>query len=168
MKQPHYRHDAILTSSPFRPVQHAPAVIPVLFCNCGFAYHHRAWKTFGPAVHSRASHHGLGHPELVGRGHDRTANYRRLPGTRTRGLPCRLRIRRPCRSASRVVKLLFDENLSRKLGTRLADLYPGSLHLANVSMLEAPDSAVWAYARRCTDSPARGRSGSELCRMTNS
>ncbi len=46
------------------------------------------------------------------------------------------------------MKLLFDENLSRKLVTRLADLYPGSLHLANVSMLEAPDSAVWAYARR--------------------
>jgi len=36
------------------------------------------------------------------------------------------------------VKLLFDENLSRKLATRLADLYPGSLHLADVSTLEAP------------------------------
>jgi hypothetical protein len=35
------------------------------------------------------------------------------------------------------VKLLFDENLSRKLAARLADLYPGSRHLAGVSMLEA-------------------------------
>jgi predicted nuclease of predicted toxin-antitoxin system len=45
------------------------------------------------------------------------------------------------------VKLLFDENLSRKLTTRLADLYPGSRHLADVSMLEAPDAAVWAFAK---------------------
>jgi hypothetical protein len=28
------------------------------------------------------------------------------------------------------VKLLFDENLSRKLAFRLADLYPGSMHVA--------------------------------------
>ena len=39
------------------------------------------------------------------------------------------------------------ENLFGKLATRLADLYPGSLHLADVSMLEAPDSAGWAYAK---------------------
>ena len=45
------------------------------------------------------------------------------------------------------MKLLFDENLSRKLTTPLADLYPGSLHLADVSMLEAPDAAVWAFAK---------------------
>lgn len=45
------------------------------------------------------------------------------------------------------MKLLFDENLSRKLAARLADLYPGSAHPSGVSMLEAPDSAVWAYAK---------------------
>jgi predicted nuclease of predicted toxin-antitoxin system len=45
------------------------------------------------------------------------------------------------------VKLLFDENLSRKLVTRLAELYPGSRHVVEFDLTERPDSEIWEFAR---------------------
>jgi predicted nuclease of predicted toxin-antitoxin system len=45
------------------------------------------------------------------------------------------------------VKLLFDENLSRKLVTRLADLFPGSSHVVFEAMLQKPDISVWEHAK---------------------
>ena len=47
-----------------------------------------------------------------------------------------LRLRRPHGQACRPVKLLFDENLSRKLVAQLSELYPGSTHVAEVNLLE--------------------------------
>ena len=45
------------------------------------------------------------------------------------------------------MKLLFDENLSRKLVSRLADLYPGSMHVADAALVESPDRDVWEFAK---------------------
>jgi predicted nuclease of predicted toxin-antitoxin system len=45
------------------------------------------------------------------------------------------------------VKLLLDENLSRRLIRRIDDLFPGSVHVSGVGLLQAPDTAVWEYAR---------------------
>jgi predicted nuclease of predicted toxin-antitoxin system len=45
------------------------------------------------------------------------------------------------------VKLLFDENLSRKLVARLSELYPGSAHVAEFDLLERPDREIWDFAR---------------------
>jgi predicted nuclease of predicted toxin-antitoxin system len=45
------------------------------------------------------------------------------------------------------VKLLFDENLSRKLVKQLSDLFPGSSHLFFEGLLTASDIKVWEYAR---------------------
>ena len=45
------------------------------------------------------------------------------------------------------MKLLFDENLSRKLVARLAELYPESAHVAEVDLLESPDREIWGFAR---------------------
>jgi predicted nuclease of predicted toxin-antitoxin system len=45
------------------------------------------------------------------------------------------------------VKLLLDENLSRKLVVRLAELYPDSSHVAEVGLLASPDREVWEYAK---------------------
>lgn len=45
------------------------------------------------------------------------------------------------------MKLLFDQNLSPRLVQRLADLYPGSLHVQDVHLKEAADSAIWEYAK---------------------
>ncbi len=45
------------------------------------------------------------------------------------------------------MKLLFDQNLSPRLVTRLADLYPHAVHVSGVAMDTADDSAVWNYAR---------------------
>jgi predicted nuclease of predicted toxin-antitoxin system len=45
------------------------------------------------------------------------------------------------------VKLLFDENLSRRLVARLAELYPESAHVSDIDLLESPDRAIWEYAR---------------------
>jgi len=45
------------------------------------------------------------------------------------------------------VKLLFDENLSRRLVARLVDLFPDSTHVANNSLTNCPDEVIWQYAK---------------------
>ncbi len=44
------------------------------------------------------------------------------------------------------MKLLFDENLSRRLVRRIADLFPDSEHIGSKGLLQAPDAAVWEFA----------------------
>jgi len=45
------------------------------------------------------------------------------------------------------LKLLFDQNLSRKLPGQLYDIYAGSLHVVEVNLAEADDSDIWQYAK---------------------
>ena len=45
------------------------------------------------------------------------------------------------------MKLLFDQNLSPRLPVRLADLFPGSAHVADIGLDQADDDVVWEYAR---------------------
>ena len=45
------------------------------------------------------------------------------------------------------MKLLFDENVSPRLVTGLADMFPGSIHVRDVGLARATDSAIWEYAR---------------------
>ena len=45
------------------------------------------------------------------------------------------------------MRLLFDENLSRKLVVRLAELYPESVHVADAGLLESPDREIWDFAK---------------------
>ena len=45
------------------------------------------------------------------------------------------------------MKLLFDENLSRKLVVRLAELYPDSAHVVEFGLLASPDREVWEFAK---------------------
>lgn len=44
------------------------------------------------------------------------------------------------------MKLLFDENLSRKLPLRLSDLYANSSHVSAFDLLERPDREIWEFA----------------------
>ena len=44
------------------------------------------------------------------------------------------------------MKLLFDENLSFKLCSDLADLFPGSVHVRLVGLAKAEDRAIWDFA----------------------
>ena len=44
------------------------------------------------------------------------------------------------------MKLLFDQNLSPRLPRLLADIYPESVHVREVGLREADDSAIWQYA----------------------
>ncbi|MFA6920353.1 MAG: DUF5615 family PIN-like protein [Gallionella sp.] len=44
------------------------------------------------------------------------------------------------------MKLLFDENLSFRLVTALADIYPDSTHVRETGLLGANDQHVWNYA----------------------
>ncbi|MEO5925556.1 MAG: DUF5615 family PIN-like protein [Bryobacteraceae bacterium] len=46
------------------------------------------------------------------------------------------------------MKLLFDENLSRKLVLRLADLFPGSTHVSEIELTRSRDSAIFDRAAR--------------------
>ncbi len=45
------------------------------------------------------------------------------------------------------MKLLFDQNLSPRLPSLLADLYPESVHVRDVGLRKATDSDIWAYAK---------------------
>jgi len=45
------------------------------------------------------------------------------------------------------MKLLFDQNLSPRLVTRLADLFPDSDHVYPLGLDQALDIEVWNYAR---------------------
>jgi len=45
------------------------------------------------------------------------------------------------------LRLLLDENLSRRLLRRLANHFPGSLHVADFALQGASDLAIWAAAR---------------------
>jgi predicted nuclease of predicted toxin-antitoxin system len=45
------------------------------------------------------------------------------------------------------MKLLFDQNLSPRLVTRLADLFPDSDHVYLLGLDQALDIEVWNYAR---------------------
>lgn len=44
-------------------------------------------------------------------------------------------------------KLLFDQNLSPRLASRLADLYPDSSHVSLAGLDRASDGALWVYAQ---------------------
>ena len=45
------------------------------------------------------------------------------------------------------MKLLFDQNLSRKLVNRLADIFPDSSHIQFHKMAEATDTQIWEFAK---------------------
>ena len=45
------------------------------------------------------------------------------------------------------MKLIFDQNLSRRLPAVLIDLYPESVHVRDVGLICAPDDEIWDYAR---------------------
>ena len=45
------------------------------------------------------------------------------------------------------MKLLFDQNLSKRLSSRLQDQFAGSLHVREALTRRATDESVWFYAR---------------------
>ena len=45
------------------------------------------------------------------------------------------------------MKLLFDQNLSRKLISRLFDLFPNSSHIQLHQLAEADDGEIWEFAK---------------------
>ncbi len=46
------------------------------------------------------------------------------------------------------MKLLIDQNLSPKLPARLADLFPGSVHVQSLALDCASDDDIWDFARQ--------------------
>jgi predicted nuclease of predicted toxin-antitoxin system len=45
------------------------------------------------------------------------------------------------------LKLLFDQNLSRKLVTRLADIFPNASHVQLQGLAEKTDTEIWDFAK---------------------
>lgn len=43
---------------------------------------------------------------------------------------------------------LFDQNLSRALVARLADLFPGSVHVSTIGLTRSEDESVWDRAKQ--------------------
>jgi predicted nuclease of predicted toxin-antitoxin system len=46
------------------------------------------------------------------------------------------------------MKLLFDQNLSPRLVRSLCDLYPDSVHVRDVGLRDATDTAIWGHAKQ--------------------
>ena len=45
------------------------------------------------------------------------------------------------------MKLIFDQNLSSDLVRQLAALFPGSVHVKLLGMVQSDDGAIWTFAR---------------------
>jgi len=45
------------------------------------------------------------------------------------------------------MKLLFDQNISAALVSKLSDLYPESTHVKLIGLAEAEDDVIWTYAK---------------------
>lgn len=45
------------------------------------------------------------------------------------------------------MKLLFDQNLSWRLSSKLAELFPDSLHVRDAGMKESQDVDIWEFAK---------------------
>ena len=45
------------------------------------------------------------------------------------------------------MRLLFNNNLSHRLASRLADCFPGSTHVMSENMDEADDQQIWQFAK---------------------
>ena len=45
------------------------------------------------------------------------------------------------------MRLLFDQNLSRRLVALVADVFPDSAHVEACGLAEADDRAIWSFAR---------------------
>ena len=45
------------------------------------------------------------------------------------------------------MKLLFDQNLSRKLVNRLADIFPDASHVQFHELTELDDNEIWEFAK---------------------
>ena len=45
------------------------------------------------------------------------------------------------------MRLLFDQNLSRRLVLILQDVYPDSFHVQNINLADGDDTTIWIYAR---------------------
>ena len=45
------------------------------------------------------------------------------------------------------MRLLFDQNLSRKLVSKLSDLFPNSSHIQFHQLAEADDNEIWEFAK---------------------
>jgi predicted nuclease of predicted toxin-antitoxin system len=45
------------------------------------------------------------------------------------------------------LKLLFDQNLSRKLVNRIADIFPNSSHVQFHGLEEKTDTEIWEFAK---------------------
>ncbi|MEO6861136.1 MAG: DUF5615 family PIN-like protein [Microcoleus sp.] len=45
------------------------------------------------------------------------------------------------------LKLLLDKNLSRKLVTRLADIFPNASHVQLHGLAEKTDTEIWDFAK---------------------
>ena len=46
------------------------------------------------------------------------------------------------------IKLLFDQNLSYRLVSRLKEFYPNSVHIASIGLDKSSDIDVWNYAKK--------------------
>lgn len=102
-------------------------------------------------MHPWPAHHRVRRAGVARQRHVHCRDHRGLPRTDPGRHSSRTRLRRrpraPHRLGTRRVKLLLDENLSRRLAPSLQAVYPGSSQVDLLDLSGANDHAVWTYAR---------------------
>ena len=103
-------------------------------------------------MHPADANYGLRCPWLASGWYVHCWNYRRFPRADESRHHCLLGVcGRPRPSFSCVgeccLKLLFDQNLSRKLVSRLADVFPDSSHVQFHDLAEETDTKIWEFAK---------------------
>jgi predicted nuclease of predicted toxin-antitoxin system len=51
------------------------------------------------------------------------------------------------RQRDRFMKLILDENLSDRIIPRIVDLYPDSVHVKTLGLVNTDDGIIWEYAK---------------------
>ena len=46
------------------------------------------------------------------------------------------------------MKLLLDENISDRVAAKVADLYPGTVHVKQAGLMHEADADIWEYAKK--------------------
>jgi predicted nuclease of predicted toxin-antitoxin system len=46
------------------------------------------------------------------------------------------------------MRFLFDQNLSPRLPRLLSDVYPDSVHVRDIGLIDATDTVIWSYAQQ--------------------
>ena len=101
-------------------------------------------------LHTRYEDQRLWYTALAGFRYDKTRNPQWLPRTnrgRHTGGPF-LRCRKGAQNSNRLLKLLFDQNISFRVAARLKSEFPSCAQVRELALEDKSDREIWEYAKK--------------------